>query len=57
MAKGRKTKGKRRPLDRDRYISLDRKIEESNNRQKLLKKLDPATRDFARREFAKLGLF
>jgi len=57
MSKGRKTKGKQRPLDRDRYTSLDRKIEESNNRQKLLKKLDPSTREFARAEFAKLGLY
>lgn len=31
--------------------------EEAANRRKLLASLDPETREFARREFAKLGLF
>jgi hypothetical protein len=39
--------------DRD----LNRKIEQSNNRHKLLASMDPKTAEFARREFAKLGLF
>jgi hypothetical protein len=36
---------------------LDRKIKESDNRRALLKKLDPDTAEFTRREFAKLGLY
>ena len=36
---------------------LNEKIEQSNNRQKLMAKLDPQTAEFARREFARLGLF
>jgi len=40
-----------------RNLDLDRKIEQSKNRQKLFASLDPKTEAFARREFAKLGLF
>jgi hypothetical protein len=36
---------------------LNEKIEQSNNRQKLMAKMDPKTAAFARREFARLGLF
>jgi hypothetical protein len=36
---------------------LDEKIEQSDNRRKLIDSLDPKTAAFARREFAKLGLF
>jgi len=39
------------------YRSLDRKMEESDNRNKLIAKMDPKTAAFARKEFAKLGLF
>jgi len=35
----------------------DRKIEQSDNRRRLIDKLDPKTAELARREFAKLGLF
>jgi hypothetical protein len=36
---------------------LEEKIEQSDNRQKLMAKMDPDTAAFTRREFAKLGLF
>jgi hypothetical protein len=36
---------------------LNEKIEQSNNRHKLMAKLDPKTAEFTRREFARLGLF
>ena len=36
---------------------LEEKIKQSDNRQKLIAKIDPDTAAFARREFAKLGLF
>ena len=40
-----------------RDLDLERKIEQSDNRRKLIDSLDPKTAAFARREFAKLGLF
>ena len=64
--KGRKNKRKsgaiktvkdlqrRRPY---RDLDLDRKIKQSDNRRKFIEKLDKKTGEFARREFAKLGLF
>jgi hypothetical protein len=36
---------------------LDEKIQQSDNRRKFIEKLDKKTGEFARREFAKLGLF
>jgi hypothetical protein len=45
---------KRSPYD---DLDLGRKIEQSDNRQKLFASLDSDTAKFARREFAKLGLF
>lgn len=45
-------KGNKKTLKYD-----DRLKEQASNRLKLLAKLKPKTRDFAVREFAKLGLF
>ena len=39
------------------YRFLDKKIKESDNRHKLMENMDAETAAFARREFAKLGLF
>ena len=64
--KGRKNKRKSGAIKtvkdlqrRSRYHDhdLDRKIEQSDNRRKFIEKLDKKTGEFARREFAKLGLF
>jgi hypothetical protein len=64
--KGKKVKRKRGAiktvddLRRGRFGGpdiLNEKIEESDNRHKLMAKMDPDTAEFARREFAKLGLF
>jgi len=38
-------------------LKLDRQIQESDNRRKLIAGLSPQAAAFARREFAKLGLF
>lgn len=37
--------------------TLDEKIKQSDNRRRLIDSLDPETAAFARREFARLGLF
>jgi hypothetical protein len=50
---GKRIEFERRIQDR----VLDEKIEQSDNRRKLIDSLDPKTAAFARREFAKLGLF
>lgn len=36
---------------------LEDKIQEAKNRQKFIATLDPHSAEFARREFAKMGLF
>lgn len=62
MNKGQKTKNRKcgRPLtteafDRRSRLQKDRD-REAENRRKLLAKLSPEAREFAIREFAKLGL-
>ena len=66
MAKSRKRRSgaiktvedlRRRSPYRYRDADPDRKIEQSDNRRKLIDKLDSKTAELARREFAKLGLF
>lgn len=42
---------------RGENMILDEKIKQSDNRRKLIDKLDPKTAEFARREFAKLRMF
>ena len=62
--KGRKSKRKSgaiKTVDDLRRLGenkiLKEKIKQSDNRQKLMAKMDPKTAAFTRREFAKLGLF
>ena len=55
--KSTKDLARRSPYRLSEEREIDRKIEQSNYRRKLLAKLDPETAKFAQREFAKLGLF
>ena len=63
MRKGRKSKGPSgaiktvRDLERRSPYRLRTPEETASNRRDFLKKLDSDTVDFARREFAKLGLY
>lgn len=56
IKKRRKT-GQRDIISRMEDHVLDEKIQQSDNRRKFIEKLDKKTGEFARREFAKLGLF
>jgi hypothetical protein len=50
-------KAKRKKHLRKRKRYEDRLLEQAENRRKLLKKFDPDTQDWIKRDFAKLGLF
>jgi hypothetical protein len=55
MKKGKNKRPSGREMAERRL--LDRKIRESDNRKNLIAKLSPKAAEFARREFAKLGLY
>lgn len=54
--RGRSTKGKSGRVLCEKRLQREHE-EQAANRRKLLASLDPKTREFAIREFAKLGLF
>lgn len=54
------SRGKNRLRRRRRFIGRsieERSKEQAKNRKKMLEKMDPETREFAEKEFAKLGLY